>query len=373
MFDPQQPARGYALTWPRELFRLELSAVVNSLADDDQRAALGQLFEEALRGPDPSEDLAEIPGGPNSLHDPWGLDPHPSDEELPENYCRQFGREVLASVDDLPVHAPRAYYLWRQRPPEPAEPTADWLTLQREWMAAVEDLVLRGYLDRRAGDACEDGKENEQPARINQLILEHCSLGGQWPLALDEGGYATDQDYFFTLVEVFHDLVARPRLRDWHSYDEHYRYSTFDDSAGQAVYRWKVNELLTRHGAEMELADAGEDRGLLVHAPTDSREDLVAAALVQPGADGDKARHAVTLFRSRTADVEAKRSACIALAGVLESRRKLLKDELLSKDEGACSRSLTSSVSVTRTPTSAPTMTRLTWTGSSGGTWRRSS
>lgn len=49
----------------------------------------------------------------------------------------------------------------------------------------------------------------------------------------------------------------------------------------------------------------------------------------------DKVRHAVTLFRSRGTSVEGKRSACIALAEVLEARRGLLKAELLSKDEGA--------------------------------------
>lgn len=45
--------------------------------------------------------------------------------------------------------------------------------------------------------------------------------------------------------------------------------------------------------------------------------------------------HATALFRSRTATREDKRSACIALAGVLESRRSLLKTNLLSGDEGA--------------------------------------
>jgi hypothetical protein len=43
----------------------------------------------------------------------------------------------------------------------------------------------------------------------------------------------------------------------------------------------------------------------------------------------------VTLFRSRTADRETKRSACVALAGVLEQRRRLLKAELLRRDEAA--------------------------------------
>ena len=224
MFNPNRLTSGYALIWSRELFRDELTAITDWLKDRDQRSAIDLLFEEALRGPHPGEDLADIDDGPTAVFDPWTPEPHPSDEEPPENHCRTFGRYVLAHVDDLPVYTPRRYYLWRNRPTEEADgpETSDWLTLQREWTAVVEDLVRRGYLDRRAGDACEDGQENEQPSRINQLILDSCGLGDQWPLTLDEGDLPMDEDYFFTLVEVFHDLVARPRVRNWHSQHCHH-------------------------------------------------------------------------------------------------------------------------------------------------------
>lgn len=109
----------------------------------------------------------------------------------------------------------------------------------------------------------------------------------------------------------------------------------FPGNLHQILYRWTVNRLLARHGIDLQLAKSGEDVGRLVHVPADGREDLVAAAVGRPSSDGNKVRHAVTMFRSRTADSEAKRSACIALAGVLESRRPLIKAELLSKDEGA--------------------------------------
>lgn len=50
---------------------------------------------------------------------------------------------------------------------------------------------------------------------------------------------------------------------------------------------------------------------------------------------GDRVRHAVALFRRRGATEEDKRSAAVALAGVLEERRGLLKSELFRKDEAA--------------------------------------
>ena len=49
----------------------------------------------------------------------------------------------------------------------------------------------------------------------------------------------------------------------------------------------------------------------------------------------DEVGHAVALFRSRDADIASKRSAIVALAGVLENRRELIKTSLLRKDEGA--------------------------------------
>ncbi len=43
----------------------------------------------------------------------------------------------------------------------------------------------------------------------------------------------------------------------------------------------------------------------------------------------------MALFRSRGATEHDKRSACIALAGILEERRDLAKEYLHRKDEGA--------------------------------------
>jgi hypothetical protein len=212
------------------------------------------------------------------------------------------------------------------------------LALQRDWDTVFVELNAAGYFDRAFGSTCPDDPEaSTRDDRICEHLERHTEVPDflwTWPPS-DARKVAEEPDLFYSLVEVMHDAVARPRSTDWHDFYRHRHYSDFSRPAGQAVYRWKVNELLREHGAGLELAEAGEDRGLLVHAPPDGREDLVGTALAQRGPDGDKARHAVTLFRARTADVEAKRSACIALAGVLEARRDLLKAELLSKDEGA--------------------------------------
>ncbi len=214
----------------------------------------------------------------------------------------------------------------------------DWVRLEGGWTALVQALVQLGYLDRRAGDRCmnRQGPDGQDEA-ISRLIHQHCGFPGQWPLRLDEGGQATDEDMFFTLVEVVHDLVSRPRVRQWHDYDEDFCWSSeFSDSAGQAVYRWSVNELFERHSVEYRLASEGEDAGILVRTLDDPRQDL-QVRVRDNVSDGNENRvdHAIALIRKREATVEDKRSACAALSNVLEDRRRtVLEDQLVKDDEG---------------------------------------
>ncbi|MFC0100180.1 hypothetical protein ACFFKH_21990, partial [Micromonospora marina] len=78
----------------------------------------------------------------------------------------------------------------------------------------------------------------------------------------------------------------------------------------------------------------GIDR--LVHMVHDDRRVLVEQALRSPDPKAaDQVRHAIALFRGRTATDQDKRSAIVTLAHVLERRRTLLKAELLRRDEGA--------------------------------------
>jgi len=115
-----------------------------------------------------------------------------------------------------------------------------------------------------------------------------------------------------------------------------WHHSAFSFEAGQALYRWRVNQVLDRSDLGLRLADEGEDTGRLVavnrlcshgacsidgwaHRPWDRR---CCASCHRP-------------IQRRSASEHDKRSATVALAGVLEERRPLLKAELVSKDEGA--------------------------------------
>ncbi|ONI91609.1 hypothetical protein ALI22I_08335 [Saccharothrix sp. ALI-22-I] len=119
------------------------------------------------------------------------------------------------------------------------------------------------------------------------------------------------------------------RWSRWH-------HSDFSIESGRIVYRWCVNKLLERSDLGPRLAGQGDDTGRMVTTTGDTRSELVDALVVADASDtGDQIRHAVALFRARGADRHQKRSAVVVLARVLESRRNLLRAELLSKDEDA--------------------------------------
>jgi hypothetical protein len=154
-----------------------------------------------------------------------------------------------------------------------------------------------------------------------------------WPLIPERW----DDSTFYGLIEVYHDLVSRPRERYYHEYSScGWHYSDFAAAPGREVYRWKANDLLQAAGSSYRLADSGEDTGRLVANFDDGRSALISDALSHtPRQSAGQVRHAIALFRNRAGSDEDKRSALVVLAGILEQRRQLIKTELGSADEAA--------------------------------------
>ncbi|WP_143695232.1 hypothetical protein [Williamsia sp. 1135] len=145
------------------------------------------------------------------------------------------------------------------------------------------------------------------------------------------------KNLFFDVLEVLHDLVARPRSRSFHSFSNcGYHHHDFSRGIGQQLYRWRVNDVLDRAGLDVRFAEDGDDKGRLTTTTDTTRTDLLHTMTTPSDASaGDQVRHAIALYRSRDADEHLKRSAVVTLAGVLEERRAFLKDHLFRKDEGA--------------------------------------
>lgn len=171
------------------------------------------------------------------------------------------------------------------------------------------------------------------PPDAAALLTERLGIPGLWPLQPEQW----DEDTFYGLIEVFHDLSVRPRERRYHQYDGcGWHYSSFGIETGQALYRWRVNRLLDSADIGLELAGYGEDAGRLIHVTDDARSDLIRRASTTPDTTvAERIDHAIALFRGRAATEHDKRSAVITLAGVLEDRRQLARTDIGRDDEGA--------------------------------------
>jgi hypothetical protein len=323
----QDPGADFRLRWPRNLLVAELEA-----ARGLGSAAVELVLVEAFVGDEPVDDFQRLGVGDLAVA---ALDEAMAGLLLPNQDA--YVTALINMADRLPDTLPaRPYWFARQEASPDVTAPPDRSHLPGEWAELITNLLDQGYLDRVAPPVCVDDRSdsNDRDDVLAREIEKRIpGRGGMWPLK----AWTWNQDTFYSLIEVFHDLVARPRARTYHSFgDCGWHYSKFAYAPGQALYRWRVNQLLDRYAVDLQLAGSGEDIGRLVRRVDDARADLVTGVLtLTAAADRDPVQHAIALFRSRDAARESKRSACIALAGVLEQRRQLLKTELLSKDEGA--------------------------------------
>lgn len=258
--------------------------------------------------------------------DPWGS---PSRSSLTPK--QQFLRTLMTSADRLREEAVHRKPYWSQRKSsEPARHVRRESTI-RQYVALVHDLDARGYFEKRFGKDCVD-----DPAVIDpSAVIEHeIGVPHIWPLAEQK---LADKDLLCDVIEVLHDLVARPGSRSAHTYGGcGWHHSDFSIETGRTIYRWRVNQLLDRSDLGLQLADDGDDAGRLVAVSDQAREDLLHTMLERhENETGDQLRHAVALFRARGADRQQKRSAVVALGSILEERRALIRSTMMSKDEDA--------------------------------------
>lgn len=304
----------YELAWPRDLFVREAIALLN-YQGTDWRGHCGLLLEDAFVGLAPRNDFRQVARRPLSFNSSLG-------------FLSQLVDNAAELREATTAQAQRRPY-WSERRSGSPGTQASLQTAVRQFIDTVNQLEDRGYFENAFSKGCvEDPCEIDPSSLIEQAI----GVPGLWPLEAD--CLAQNTDTFYDVVEVLHDLVARPRTR--RAYDHAGRcwhYGGFSPETGRVLYRWRVNALLDRSDLGLRLADEGEDIGRLVAVADPARADLLRTMAAREDTTGDQVRHAIKLYRGRQADEHDKRSAVVALYGVLEERRRLIKAELLSKDE----------------------------------------
>lgn len=298
----------YELVWPRTALIRELTALraIHNRPTQVERIAL--VLKEAFLG-----DL-------------------PAEAYRAEFFLRrdEYVNRLLAAAPLLREHAsPESYW-----PARRGERTGGWRRSQddvrRDFVSLIYELQDAGYLEPEMPTICVDDTQTPQPDH-DLVLARRLGRTGLWPLRVDDW----NENIFYALVEVFHDLVARPRIWEDH-YDDCRHYTELSLDTGRAIYRWRINRILRSGGSPFELAEDGEDVGRLVQRADDARTHLIEAALASPDRSAvARVAHAVALFRGRGATEHDKRSAAIALAGILEERRALIRTEIGKKDEGA--------------------------------------
>jgi len=236
--------------------------------------------------------------------------------------------ELADAASALPREQPLRPY-WSQRSGTASLSPQSRGASARRVRQMIGDLHEEHYFAEVLGFDCVDGNGDEGTSPAQELE-RRVGKPHLWEMDPDEW----DLDDLCDFVEVFHDLAARPTDGWYHDYCNcGWHPSGFDRTSGQALYRWRVNQVLTNSVLDVRIADSGEDVGRMVRVAPEELSQLVEDVLDAPGGAGSEVAHAIALFRSRSSTRQERRSAVVALARVLEDRRSLLKKELLSKDE----------------------------------------
>lgn len=335
------------LVWPGPLFLWEAEHLIRTGyagTKEPVRLLLREAFAEDV-GSTLSDEVLTSTGAyrgrwqPKSsavMDDPW----QQVDPDFKQSIQRSRSEELLSEVarrvrqGEIPLYRSRTYWTRRQQPPTDGG-TLSGVELRESFVAMWSELDENGYLDAALGTEWNDsmGARDEEGDRLLKLRLgrpESWTLRDHRKLEIP----ALGDNEFYDLVEIFFDLVARPRVARWDDYNHEWNYSEHHRRSGQLVYLWRANALLEQSCTSLRLADSGEDRGFLVLAPPDDRIVLEESMLEVEAPEAERRRiaHAVSQHRGRGTSRESKRNAVRDLGDVLENRRAAVRTHLGSKD-----------------------------------------
>lgn len=239
--------------------------------------------------------------------------------------------ELLEDIPQLLSESRLRPYYSQRAQPAAETPPAEVATVVRRVRAVVDDFDREHWFAKTLGYECVD-QHGASPRTLVDVLDAEVGKGH-----LLKARDPWSEDDLYDYIEVMHDLSARPTTGWVHTYMGcGFHPSAYDRRSGQRLFRWRMNQVLANSGLGVELAEDGEDVGRIVHMGPAGVDALTVVVLSETPRDHRAdVRHAIATFRARGSGVAEKRAAIVALAGVLELRRSLIDDNLLSKDEGA--------------------------------------
>lgn len=321
------------LRWPPALLIEELDKLINNYVPNWGNFA-ETLLDDAFEDGSMLELFKSITNRVQfyEVGEPWKNNANESAQSLHVNLLR----EVKSLSHDFPQSSQMPILFTFRNSANPIENSGpSFAGLLNELNATLQNLRNRGYFEKIFGPDCIDRKE--EGTSFDDINRKHSSSGLIWPLDIRYYD-AFGRDFLYNALEIFDFYVSAPTQRSWHGFGEpHWDFYHFSRRRGRAVYRWEINRILNRHKSRYEMATEGASAGQIVERTAPNMADLVASVTTETRDkdDAQKVSHAFDLFQKREIDFESKRSACFTLAGVLENRRSLLKENLLTKDEGA--------------------------------------
>jgi len=220
----------------------------------------------------------------------------------------------------------RRYYSSRKRPGH--------ITLD-ELFSKLENLYIlfrdKDYFKGKAGITKDDLPDTIKREAAVALTFQLFPISEfTWP--------DITEDRVFDAIEFLYDYVSKPGAwvsktdeTNWNYYD----YDGYDDEAGRAEFRKKVNSVLADYKSGYELTDDG----MVLTSGTDGLQNILNAEIIpydEANVDS-KVRNAIVRWRNRHLSLEEKKEAIRDLADVFEwfKKTKSLATVLDGKDESA--------------------------------------
>lgn len=206
--------------------------------------------------------------------------------------------------------------------------------LKKIFSSLILEYIERGYYQEYFGVACVDGYiPGLAGTVVSDYILRKTRRVISWPV--ENGFRDCDENTLFDMIEFFYDTVSFPVEGSYHTFSGcGYHYNKFDAEKGKEEYRKELNLLLADYNDGYELNLLGQIENLLEPGLKELIEAQIPASVSQNQKIGKKMEKAICKFRDRHSSIEDRREGTRELADVLEYIRPIVKEVMLTKDEG---------------------------------------